>query len=95
VCIQRHVPANSRYSLYRKLDVPQSRSGRFEEDKHFARADIRNKIPGSSALSLFTTPTALFTILYIRFSILQTIALLSVVALKLGVVKEWLVCRDI
>jgi hypothetical protein len=85
---QRHAPANSRFSLHRRLHGPQRRPGSFKEDKSFARAGNRNKIPGFSALSLFTTSTALFTILYIRVTILQTIGLFSVVALKYGVVKK-------
>jgi len=95
VCSQRHAPVNSRFLLHRRLHGPQRRSESFREDKSFARAGNRNKIPGFSALNLFTTPTALFTILYIRVNILQTIGLLSVVTLKFHIVKERLVCGHI
>jgi hypothetical protein len=90
--MSRSIPATR---LHRGLDVLQIRSGRFGEDKTFARAGNRNKVPGFLGLSLLTAPTALFTILYIRVKILQTIALLSVVTLESGVLKERLVCGDI
>jgi len=59
--MSRSIPATR---LHRGLDVLQIRSGRFGEDKTFARAGNRNKVPGFLGLSLLTAPTALFTILY-------------------------------
>jgi len=56
---------------------------------------IETRFLGSQPPSLFTAPTALFTIPYIRVNILQTVALLSIVDLKSGLLKERLVCRDI